>query len=315
MPGQLTHINGIVNTSYDEINTVDTIDIGRVNGLLYPSPVTDFVKDDLYLMYDFDDQALTDTTAKNQAYDQYSADTGVLAQTGHDAYLRSGTTATALLTDLTIGSTSVRVLSLDGTNDYAAKRAYNTPFAGSGGNHLASTYGVGPAVTVSGGVTYNNNNYLYQDGWTCEFWWRSNGTNILNTNLWSRFSNSSIRLRVNSTSTGTFQLITTGGSMTGWGSFPNNTWHQITFTFTPEATNNRFTVQCYKNGNTSGTTRTNREIVPVGFTKDLYIIGSEDVVPDENARGYVGLVRLYQRSLSQAEIVNNYLFNKSRFGL
>ena len=314
MPGQLTHINGIVNTSYDEINTVDTIDIESVNGLLYPSPVTDFVKDDLYLMYDFDDQALTDTTAKNQVYDQYSADPGVLSQTGHDAYLRNGSTAATLLTDLTIGSTSVRVLSLDGISNYAAKRAYNAAFAGSGGNHLASTYGVGPEVTVSGGVTYNNNNYLYQDGWTCETWWRSNGGNINSTNIWSRFANSSIRCRIFTNNT--VNLVTSGGgTIGGFGSFATNTWHQMTFTFTPRTTNNKFDIKCFKNGVQNGSTASNKTLTPAGFTKDTHILGSKDLGPNEEMRGYFGIVRLYQRSLSQAEIVNNYLFNKSRFGL
>tara|TARA_R110000796_G_scaffold4997_3_gene18862 strand:+ start:921 stop:1865 length:945 start_codon:yes stop_codon:yes gene_type:complete len=314
MPGQVTHINGILNSSYDEINTVDKNTILNVNGLLYPSPVTDFIKDKLYLMYDFDDQALTDTTAKNQAYDQYSADTGVLAQTGHDSQLLDGSTAAALLTDLTIGSTSVRVLSLDGVSNYARKRAYNAALAGGGGNHLASTYGVGPAVTVSGGVTYNNNDYLYQDGWTCETWWRSNGAHLNNTNVWSRFDNSSIRFRIKSNNQSDM-IFAGGGTKTGFGTYATNTWVQMTFTATPEASTDRFTVQMYKNGQTTGNTFTNLSITPAGFTKDIHILGSKNFGPAEEFKGYYGLIRLYQKPLSQAEIVNNYIFNKARFGL
>ena len=324
----ITEINGksttLLTNQVDEVNGTERVNIDEINGQVSPVPVTNFITDKLFLYYDFDDQQLTDISASNQVYDQYSAETGVLAQDGHDAIFKSGTSATAaFIVNQTINGATVKCTYQDGVNDRIYKSAYGTPDAGTGGNHGVNTYGIGPQTNSSGTT---NSNYFYNDGFSIEVWFKNTGDSADRPNLWSRFGNSSVRLRFQSylNDLDFTQVYAYNGSSVylsnfypiNSSKFPANTWHQQVFTLQPTATTNTFTMRLYKNGQLIGT-ETNKLVNPTSSTNDKLFLGCQTSTNTSVGiyTGYIGLVRCYQKKISNSEVLNNYIFNRSRFGI
>jgi len=99
-----------------------------------------------------------------------------------------------------------------------------------------------------------------------------------------------------------FQLFTTTTNV-----YTNNTWTHIV------ATSNGTTTTIYTNGTTRTTTRS-------GTTGNIISTNSQPIRIGRRADGAVmpgsiAIVRIYNRVLSSNEVLQNYNFEKSRFGL
>ena len=322
----IKEINGkstaLLTNQVDEVNGTERVNIDEINGQVSPVPVTNFITDKLFLYYDFDDQLLTDTSGSNQVYDQYSAETGVLSQTGHDAKFSGGTS----IVNQTINGATVKCTYQDGVNDRLYKSAYGTPEAGTGGNHGVNTFGIGPTTNTSGATNSNS----FQDGFSMETWFKMTGASSDRPNLWSRFGNNSIRLRFNNIFPSTDNIIqvihqTSFGSSTSVstqtftsGVFPPNIWYQLVLTITPTTGGNAnsYDMRLYKNGQLVQTAGS-RIISPSPFTNDQLFLGSFTQTSSATGawKGYIGLARAYQKKLSNSEVLNNYIFDRSRFGI
>ena len=325
MPTQITRINGIdPSTQQDADATVNGVLIGNIdtlNASLYPEP-TNYVLDDLFLYYDPAQQSTSDVGFVNQVYNQ-NLPSPALTQSGHDAGTYSGNTnnPTSLITSLTIDGTATNVMYFDGVDDFAYKRAYLTPVSGSGGNHGIDTYGVGPTSSAAG--TTNVNSWDATGGFTVETFWRSDGTFTTDGNLWSTYQNAGIRMRFRSTRKKQYIYRSGGGganpiTLSPTKTYDINTWYHDVTTWT-QTSQDVFTIRNYIDGSLEYTSA-GRNMEPLGFTRDLFYIATERTsgtpsTPAAVFKGYVGLVRLYQKPLTLSEVQQNYDVNKSRFGL
>lgn len=299
-------INNIDTSNIARFDGVDTSNIDKIDLVDFPSGSTGvFTTDKLFLWYDAALESSGATTLTNRVTSSLS---NAIVQTGHDAGR--------------IGNASVQSISgtqamyLDGVNDAFRKRAYLTPFAGSGGNHGTSTYGVLDKDMVTNPAT----NALQTTGLTVEVWWRTNGSFTNNGNLWSSYSNGGIRTRFSSSGVRWFYMQGQGVMSSGWGTYSTNTWyHDVTTLSAPNAdgsTSGRHTLKLYSNGSLVQSL-TNRSFNPSTWVRDLFIFGGSRWSGSsvlEDFRGYYGIVRIYHKALSSTEVTTNYNAEKSRYG-
>lgn len=302
----IAKINNIDTSNIARFDGIDKSNIDKIDFIDFPSGSTGvFTTDKLFLWYDAALESSGATTLTNRVTSSLS---GAIVQTGHDAGR--------------IGNASVQSISgtqamyLDGVNDGFRKRAYFTPFAGSGGNHGTSTYGVLPKTQVSNPST----NSLQNTGLTIEVWYRTNGSFLNNGNLWSFFSNNGIRTRFNSSGTRWFYMQGTGVMSSGWGSYNTNVWyHDVTTLSAPNAdgsTSGRHTLKLYNNGSLVQSLA-NKTLNPSSYVRDLILFGGSRTSGSsviEDFRGYYGIVRIYHKALSSTEVTTNFNAEKSRYG-
>ena len=102
----------------------------------------------------------------------------------------------------------------------------------------------------------------------------------------------------------------------GWTDFPtstvlsDDTWYHLSATY------DRSNVKIYVNGSLVDTTA---KTDPISGDSERFVIGGLDwqnnsTVPDHPMNGRVAIVRMYNKALSAAEILDNYNKTKARFG-
>ena len=307
MPSSIDRLSGQPLNSIDKVSGVSKNSIDTFSGAIIPSGGSsgNFTTDKLFLRYDGALESLGATTFTNRVD---SSLTAAIVQTGHSAGRRGGASV------LSINGT--QAMYLDGVNDGFWKRAYFSPFAGSGGNHGTSTFGVLPPSQVSSPST----NSLKNTGFTIEVWYRTNGSFLNNGNLWSFFSNNGIRTRFSSSGVRWFYTQGSGVMSSGWGTYNQNVWyHDVTTVGAPNAdgsTSSRHTIKLYVNGSlVQGLT--NKSLNPSSYVRDLILFGGSRVSGSnvlEDFRGYYGIVRMYHKALSSTEVTANYNAEKGRYG-
>lgn len=306
MPSTISRISEQPLSNVDRLSAVLKSNIAEVSGLVMPGGSSGaFTTDKLLIWYDAALESSGATTLTNRVDSSLS---GAIVQTGHSAARRGNASVAAI--------DGTQAMYLDGVNDGFWKRAYFNAFAGSGGNHGTSTYGVLPPSMVSNPST----NSLKTTGLTIEVWYRTNGSFLNNGNLWSFYSNNGIRTRFSSSGTRWFYTQGSGVMSSGWGTYNTNVWyHDVTTLGAPNAdgsTSNRHTLKLYVNGSLVQSL-TNRSLNPSTYVRDLILFGGSRVSGSnvlEDFRGYYGIVRLYHKALSSTEVTANYNAEKGRYG-
>ena len=306
MPSTINRISGQPLSNVDRLSGVSKNNIADVSGVVMPSSSGGaFTTDKLLIWYDAALESLGATTFTNRVDSSLS---GAIVQTGHSAGRRGNAIVQSI--------DSTQAMYCDGVNDGFVKRAYFTPFAGTGGSHGTSTFGVAPQSMVSSPST----NSTDATGFTMEIWWRTNGSFINNGNLWSYYHNGGIRTRYNSSGVKWYYMNGSGVQSGGWGTYNTNTWyHDVTTLGAPNAdgsSSNRHTLKLYVNGSLVKSL-TNRTWSPSTWVRDLVLWGGSRISGStlhEDFRGYYGIVRFYHKALSSTEVTANYNAEKSRYG-
>jgi len=301
----VSKINGIALANVAKVNNIAIANVDKVSGITVPAAGPTFTTDKLLVWYDAALESSGSTTFTNRVD---SSLTGAIVQTGHDA----GTMGNASIQSID----STQAMYLDGVNDAFRKRAYFTPYAGSGGSHGTSTFGVAPQSLVSSPST----NSTDATGFSIEVWWRTNGSFTSNGNLWSYYHNAGLRTRFSSSGVRWFYMYPQGVMSSGWGTYNTNTWyHDVTTLSAPDAdgsSGGKHTLKLYSNGSLVQSL-TNRNFNPLSFVRDLVLFGGFRFSGSsvfEDFRGYYGIVRFYHKALSSSEVTTNYNAEKSRYG-
>ena len=156
--------------------------------------------------------------------------------------------------------------------------------------------------------------------WTMEVW--VNQTNSGNDVVLGKFDpgglSQDVSYSIRTTGTNYYAQI---GSGTGSGAtlFVNsttatgtlNTWYQIVYVFTNIAEN---TLQTFVNGSSIGSVSHSLASI-LNTTANLYIGSYNNGEYAQWFDGKIGITRLYNRALSQAEVTQNYNADKSKYGL
>jgi hypothetical protein len=106
----------------------------------------------------------------------------------------------------------------------------------------------------------------------------------------------------------------------GWGTYSQDVWyHDVTTVGAPGAdgsTSGNHTITLYVNGSLVQFL-TSKALNPSTYFKDLILFGGRSFSSTsvtENFEGYYGIIRIYHKALSSAEITANYNAEKSRYG-
>ena len=311
MPSTIDKISDVSLSNISNASGITKANIANYSGIVMPATSGAFTTDKLLIWYDASLESVGATTFTNRVDSSLS---GAIVQTGHDAGRPNNTSGSQNASVTPINGT--QAMYLDGVNDGFWKRAYFTPFAGSGGSHGTSTFGVAPQSMVSSPST----NSTDSTGFTMEVWYRTNGNFLNSGNLWSYYHNGGIRTRYNSSGTKWYYMNGAGVMSSGWGTYNTNTWyHDVTTLGGPNAdgsSSNRHTLKLYVNGSLVQSL-TNRSWKPSTWVRDLILWGgsrSRSGGVDEDFRGYYGIVRFYHKALSSTEITANYNAEKARYG-
>jgi len=90
-----------------------------------------------------------------------------------------------------------------------------------------------------------------------------------------------------------------------------NTWVQIVYVFTNNASN---TLETFVNGASIGSVSHSLSQI-LNSTSSLYIGSYNNGEYSQWFDGKIGIVRLYNKSLTSTEVLNNYNVDKSKYGL
>jgi hypothetical protein len=308
----IDRINNIGTNNIARFDGIATTDIDKIDLIDFPSGSTGvFTTDKLLIWYDAALESSGATTLTNRVTSSLS---NAIVQTGHDAGRPNNTSGSQNASVVAIDGT--QAMYTDGVNDGFWKRAYFTPFVGSGGNHGTSTFGVANKNMVTNPAT----NSVQNTGFTIEVWWRTNGSFTNNGNLWSFYHNGGIRTRWSSSGVRWFYMQGTGVMSSGWGTYNTNVWyHDVTTLSAPNtdgSSSGRHTLKLYNNGSLVQSL-TNRTWNPATWVRDLILFGgsrSRSGGVDEDFRGYYGIVRVYHKPLTSTEITTNFNAEKGRYG-
>ncbi len=306
MPSTINRISAQPLSNVDRLSGVSKNNIATVSGIVMPgSSGGAFTTDKLLIWYDAALESSGATTFTNRVDSSLS---GAIVQTGHSAARRGNAYVASI--------DGTQAMYCDGVNDGFWKRAYFTPFTGTGGSHGTSTYGVAPNSMVSNSST----NATDTTGFTMEVWYRTNGSYLNNGNLWSYYHNGGIRTRFSSSGAKWYYMNGAGVMSSGWGSYNTNTWyHDVTTLSAPNAdgsSSGRHTLKMYSNGSLVQSL-TNRTWNPSTWVRDLVLWGGSRVQGSqvhEDFRGYYGIIRFYHKALSSTEVTANYNAEKGRYG-
>jgi hypothetical protein len=310
----ISTINGVAFANISKVDNIAVANIAKITNVEKPSAGVSFTTDKLYLWYDGELESVGATSFTNKV-DTGSGGalegvTDVLMQSGHDSI--AGGNASIVSVD------STQAMYLDGVNDSFYKRAYLTPYAGSGGNHGTSTFGVVDDSMVDDPPGFIG--ALEETGLTVKCWWRTSGSFLNNGNLWSQYSNNGIRTRFSSGGVRWFYMQSAGVMSSGWGTWNTDVWyHDVTTLSAPGedgSTSGNHTLKLYRNGSLiQGLTSKNFN--PSSYVRDFMLFGGSRLSGtsvQEDFRGFYGLVRLYHKPLSSDEVTTNYNAEKTRYG-
>ena len=315
----LSKLNGVALASIAKINGKAKGDIAKLQGITIPaaSPSFDFKTTDLEIWWrggDADSNYYNTgangqgVTIENQAtVNGFSTDFPGGNEAIGDHRIINGSSAD--FTSLTINSTSVPVIQLDGVNDWILSRQLQV---GDNSNWSGFDY-----PTTAGEVAQLNEWYDITQtgggGFSVEMWWRSDGSISNQDNLMGT-GNECFRFRFNSSRqlTGVGMRLGSSSWSTGW-TASNNTWYQTVFTFDPDAGSNQ--MKLYINGSLEAQRTGTSSVRSNTWIRNTIYIGAYNGSGAEAMPMYVGLFRKYKSPLTAQEVSDNYDADKSTFGL
>jgi len=304
LPSTIDRISNVSLSNISRASDVAKANIAAYSGIAMPA-TSAFTTDKLLVWYDAALESSGATTLTNRVDGTL---TGAIVQDGHSAGVMGNASVQSI--------DGTQAMYLDGINDAFRKRAYFTPYAGSGGSHGTSTFGVAPQSQVSSPST----NSTDVTGFSIEVWWRTNGSFLNNGNLWSYYHNAGLRTRFSSSGVRWFYMYPQGVMSSGWGTYNTNTWyHDVTTLSAPDAdgsSGGKHTLKLYSNSSLVQSL-TNKNFSPLSFVRDLVLFGGFRFSGSsvfEDFRGYYGIVRFYHKALSSTEVTANYNAEKSRYG-
>ena len=168
-----------------------------------------------------------------------------------------------------------------------------------------------------------DNNALLQPGsgdWTMEVW--VNQSVLGNDVILGKFDNGGLSQDVSysiRTTNTTYYAQYGSGSGTGPNLFANstsyvgtvNTWYQLVYVFTNVASN---TIETFVNGVSIGTVSHSLASM-LNTTNPLYIGSYNGGEYPQWFEGRIGIARLYNASLTSAQVLQNFNADKSKYGL
>jgi hypothetical protein len=213
--------------------------------------------------------------------------------------------------------TSGLILHLDASNPLSYSGSGTTWFDLSGNSrHLSLFNNIGYTTANGGGLVFNGSSHYarrtgfnhinVQGPFTISFW-GSYSTVSTTRNIWTVTNESGAAAQMGTRTSGQGILWGAGGGT--WVTYTNPTLNQIRYwTVTLNGSN----AQVYINGTLNNSTTSSPTQTGTAAT---FYLGSFNTIPSEAFGGTIYQVDMYNRVLTAAEVEQNFLATKTRFGL